>query len=312
MALTLTLTHPRCGPHVVLALLIAALPLNGSSAQRQDATRAVQPVDRFFTSGGLRLHYLDWGGAGRPPLVLIHGLDRTAHTFDHLAPHFTSRYHVIALEMRGHGDSDWDPAARYLVEDHARDLEALVEQLDLRDVVLWGNSTGGRVVQVYAGMHPERVSRVVAEDVGPERPRQIADSYARRVEQESQGWSNAEELIAQLRKTNPRMPEANIRTWVRSGTRLREDGRLVWKRDPNLSKGFVATDLWPFVGRIEAPILYILGGASSIVAPDTQERLRTTLPRLQIVTMPGLGHYPSDERPAELLAIVDRFLEEGR
>jgi pimeloyl-ACP methyl ester carboxylesterase len=312
MPLTLTLTLPRCGPHVVLALLFAALPLNGSSAQRQDAARAVPPVDRFFTSGGLRLHYLDWGGAGRPPLVLIHGLDRTAHTFDHLAPHFTSRYHVIALEMRGHGDSDWDPAARYLVEDHARDLEALVEQLDLRDVVLWGNSTGGRVVQVYAGMHPERVSRVVAEDVGPERPRQIADSYARRVEQESQGWSDAEELIAQLRKTNPRMPEANIRTWVRSGTRLREDGRLVWKRDPNLSKGFVATDLWRFVGRIEAPILYVLGGASSIVAPDTQERLRTTLPRLQIVTMPGLGHYPSDERPAELLAIVDRFLEEGR
>lgn len=290
----------------VLALLAIVASPCPVGAQR--TSPAAQPADRFVTVNGLRLHYLDWGSAGRQPLLLVHGLDRTAHTFDHLAPHFASRYHVLALDMRGHGDSAWDPAARYVVEDHAGDVAALVEQLGLRDIVIWGNSTGGRVAQVYAGMRPDRVAAVIAEDVGPERPRQIADGYARRVAEEERGWATEDELVAQLTKSNARMPVANIRTWVRSGTRRRDDGRIAWKRDPNLAKGFIATDLWRFVREIKAPALYVLGGASTIVPAADQEQLRKTLPRVEIVTMPGLGHYPSDEKPEEFLAIVDRFL----
>ena len=104
------------------------------------------------------------------------------------------------------------------------------------------------------------------------------------------------------------MPEANIRAWVRSGARRRDDGRIAWKRDPKLVNGFVATDLWQFVRRIEAPILYVLGGGSAIVPAETQEQLRPALPRAEVVTMPGLGHYPSDERPDEFVAIVTEFL----
>jgi esterase len=267
-----------------------------------------QPSDGFVTVNGLRMHYVDWGAAGRPPLVLIHGLDRNARTFDHVATHFTSRFRVIAVDMRGHGDSDWDAQARYLVEDHVGDLEGLVEQLGLRNITLWGNSTGGRVVQVFAGRHPELVSRVIAEDVGPERPQQISDSYARRVKQEEQGWASEDELVATLLKGTG-ASEAVVRPWVRHGTKRRPDGRTIWKRDPNLVKGFVATDLWQHVANIRAPILYVLGGRSAIVPSATQEELRTKLPAVQIVTIPGAGHYPSDERPSEFLAIVDRFLE---
>ena len=131
-------------------VLIAALLLVAS-----DAT--AQPVDRFVTVNGLRIHYVDWGNAAAPPLILVHGLDRVARTFDHVAPHFTGRYRVIAVDMRGHGDSDWDPQARYVVEDHVGDLEGLVAQLGLKNITLWGNSTGGRVVQVFAGRHPDLV-----------------------------------------------------------------------------------------------------------------------------------------------------------
>ncbi len=300
------------GAAVAVVLVTSGTPVRvdagWSFAAGQAEAPETKPVDRFVTVNGLRIHYLDWGTAGRQPFVLIHGLDRTAHTFDHLAPHLAARYHVLAFEMRGHGDSGWDPGGRYLVEDHASDLEAFVQQLGLRNVIVWGNSTGGRVAQVYAGMHPELVAAVISEDVGPERPRQIADSYARRVKDEDRGWATDEELVARLRKSNARMPESNIRAWVRSGTTRRDDGRIVWKRDPALANGFVATDLWRFVRAIEAPILYVLGGASTIVPPDAQEQLRKTLPQVQIVTMPGLGHYPSDEKPEEFLAIVDRFV----
>ena len=286
---------PRC----VALLAVLLLP----------AVATAQPVDRYVTVNGLRIHYVEWGSPTAPPFVLIHGLDRIARTFDHVAPHLASRYRVIAYDMRGHGDSDWDPQARYVVEDHVGDLEGLVQQLGLRDVTLWGNSTGGRVAQVFAGKHPELVSRVISEDVGPERPQQIADNYARRVKQEEQGWASEDELVAVLLKS-PTASEAVVRPYVRYGTKRRADGRIVWKRDPNLVKGFVVTDLWPYVRNIKAPILYVLGGRSNIVPAETQEQLRKTLPSARIVTIPDTGHYPSDEKPSEFLARLDTFLAE--
>jgi pimeloyl-ACP methyl ester carboxylesterase len=286
--------------------ILAAAP--ASRSQATSTPRTASPTDRFVTVNGLRIHYVDWGSSGAPPLILIHGLDRVARTFDHVAPHFTSRFHVIAMDMRGHGDSSWDSEGRYLVEDHVGDVEGLVDQLGLRNITLWGNSTGGRVAQVFAGKHPDRVSRVISEDVGPERPRQIADNYSRRVAQEEAGWSSEEELLAQLRKSNAGTSDAVLVPYVRYGTKRRADGRLVWKRDPQLVKGFVATDLWRFVREIKMPILYVIGGRSTIVPLETQEELKKTLPKARIVTMPGLGHYPSDEKPQEFLAIVDEFL----
>jgi pimeloyl-ACP methyl ester carboxylesterase len=289
----------------------------GLAGQRQDTG---SPTNLFVTVNGLRIHYVDWGnptalGAEAPrakaarPLILIHGLDRVSRTFDHLAPHFTSRYHVIAMDMRGHGDSGWDPEGRYLVEDHVGDVEGLVQQLGLKNITIWGNSTGGRVAQVFAGKHPDLVSAVISEDVGPERPRQIADNYSRRVAQEEAGWATEEELLAQLRKSNAGVSDAVLVPYVRYGTKRRADGRLVWKRDPQLVKGFVATDLWRYVREIKAPILYVIGGRSTIVPLETQDELKKTLPKVRIVTMPGLGHYPSDEKPQEFLAIVDEFLK---
>jgi esterase len=239
---------------------------------------------------------------------MVHGLDRVARTFDPIARQFTSRYRVIAIDMRGHGDSGWDPQGRYLVEDHVGDLEGVVQQLKLRNLVLWGNSTGGRVVQVFAGKHPDLVSHVISEDVGPERPRAIADNYAKRVQQEQAGWATEDELLAQVKKANPRMSAEVIEAYVRYGSRKRTDGRVEWKRDPQLVKGFVATDLWRFVREIKAPILYILGARSTIVPLETQNELRKTLPLAQQITIPDVGHYPSDEQPGEVVRIVNRFL----
>ena len=289
---------------ILWSLLTAFLAAVSTLAQ----SASPAPLDRFFIVNGQRLHVVDWGNPGRRPMVLIHGIDRVARTFDPVAAHFATTHHVIAYDMRGHGDSAWDPQGRYLVEDHVGDLAGLVAQLELRDLVVWGNSTGGRVAQVFAGMRPDLVARLIAEDVGPERPRQIADAYARRVRQEEAGWESEAELAAVVRKGNPGMSQAVLDAYVRHGSRRREDGRVVWKRDPNLVKGFVETDLWRFVRAITAPTLYVLGGRSTIVAPATQEELKKTLPRVSIVTLDGLGHYPSDEKPAEVLSVVDAFL----
>jgi pimeloyl-ACP methyl ester carboxylesterase len=272
------------------------------------ALAAAPYADKYANVNGLRLHYLDWGGADKPPLVLLHGIARHAHTFDHLAPHFARSYHVLAIDMRGHGDSDWDAGGRYLVEDHVKDLEDLVAQLRLQRITLLGNSTGGRVAQVFAGLHPDLVAKLIVEDVGPERPEDIASGFARRVKLEADGWATEEELVEQLTKENPGVAASWIRTYARFGAKRRADGRIVWKRDPDLVKGFLPTELWRYVNRITAPTLYVLGGKSTIVPPATQQRLKETLPRCEIVVMPGLGHYPGVEDPPGFLAIVDRFV----
>jgi pimeloyl-ACP methyl ester carboxylesterase len=290
----------------------AVLFLLAHLARAQNAmTTQTTYADRYLTANGLRLHYLDWGDPAKPAMILIHGIARHAHTFDHIAPDFARDFRVIALDMRGHGDSAWSAEGAYLVEDHARDLEAVIRELGLRRVTLMGNSTGGRVVQVYAGLNPDNVARLIVEDVGPERPQSIADSFARRVAQEANGWASEDDLVKQLVAQNPRTPEPQLRNYAHFGTMRRGDGRLVWKRDPSLVKGFVETELWQYVSKITAPVIYVLGGASPIVPAATAQRLRQTLPNCEVVTMPGLGHYPSEEDRPGFLAIVNRFLQRG-
>lgn len=264
--------------------------------------------DRFITVNGLRLHYLDWGSPDKPPFIMLHGISRVAHQFDHLAPSFAGDYHVIAIDMRGHGDSAWSPEAAYLVEDYVKDLEAFVDQLGLRGLTLLGNSTGGRVVQVYAGLHPDRMARLIVEDVGPERPNDIAAAFQRQVQQEANGWASEDELVETLKRANAKTPEPILRSYARFGTKRRDDGRIVWKRDPNLARGFIETELWRFVEKIQCPTLYLLGGGSRIVPPEAQIRLQDTLPHVRIATMPGLGHYPDQEATEEFLRIAKKFL----
>ena len=269
---------------------------------------AAQPRDQFITVNNIRLHYLEWGDGSKPPFIMLHGIARVAHTFDHLAPKFVDRFHVFAIDMRGHGDSGWSPDAAYLVEDYVKDLEEFVRQLKLKNILLLGNSTGGRVVQVFAGLHPELVRALIVEDVGPERPRSIADNFSKQVQAEANGWASEDELFADLRRRNRTVADDLLRSYAHYGTKRREDGRLIWKRDPALAKGFVETELWRYVRQISCPTIYILGGDSAIVPPETQAQLKQTIKGVTLETIPGTGHYPDQEAPPAFNAIVERFL----
>jgi pimeloyl-ACP methyl ester carboxylesterase len=283
-----------------------AAPVGSQAGDRSGSRTSYQ--DKFVNVGGLRVHYLDWGGSGKRPLIMLHGIARTAHSFDHIAPQFNTSYHVIAMDLRGHGDSAWSTEGAYLVEDYVKDLEALLDHLNLRNVVLLGNSTGGRVAQVYAGIHPDRVASLIVEDVGPERPADVADNFARRVQAEANGWASEDELVASLMASDKRTAEALQRNYARFGAKRRADGRLIWKRDPNLVRGFVPTDLWQYVRKITCPAIYILGGSSTIVPPTTQQQLKETLPNAQVVVLPDVGHYPHQEVPDAYVKIVRDFL----
>ncbi len=292
--------HRKLPTSVAMTVLLALLCVAVSAISN--------PIDRLVRVNGLRLHYLEWGSAEKPPMILLHGIGRDAHSFDHFAPHFSQDYRVIAVDLRGHGDSEWHPDGAYLVEDFVSDLAALVEQLGLNNFVLLGNSTGGRVAQVYAGRHSNLVRALIVEDVGPERPPNIAASFERRVREDANGWSSMDELLVKLRAEGSIVSDELLKSHAQSATRRREDGRLVWKRDPKLVNGFVPTELWSDVQRIISPTIYVLGGNSKIVPPSTQERLKASIPGCEIVVMPGVGHYPHLEAPGAYVEVVKDFL----
>src|ERR1700687_3501222 len=124
-------------------------------------------ADKFVTVNGLRLHYLDYGGDG-PYVVCVHGLSGNAHNFDELAAHLGRSYHVISVDVRGRGDSDWGPPTDYLPKNYATDLAAMLDSIGIARTSLIGTSMGGIIAMMYAGGWPERVERLGVHDMGPD------------------------------------------------------------------------------------------------------------------------------------------------
>ena len=171
------------------------------------------PRDRFFESGGLRLHYLEWGNANSLTLVLLHHVGSQAHVWDDFAGRMASEYHVLALDMRGHGDSQWADAQRYTTEDYASDVDALAAHLQLKRVVVLGGSLGGRVALVYAARNPDVVDALIMEDVGPVRPNEIARRLTDLVSAGELELDTVEEWADHLKGDNTRTPyEAFLHT----------------------------------------------------------------------------------------------------
>src|SRR5688572_16782554 len=146
------------------------------------------PVSRTFISQRLRLHYLDWGNPEKPPLLLVHGGRDHARSWDWTAEALRDDWHVIALDHRGHGDSEWVSDGNYQASDMVYDVAQLVHQLDLAPVTIVAHSLGANVSTRYAGIYPEAVRRLVAiEGLGPS-PQILAEMTSRPLAERFREW----------------------------------------------------------------------------------------------------------------------------
>jgi pimeloyl-ACP methyl ester carboxylesterase len=273
--------------------------------------------DKFIELSRLRLHYLDHGGDGLPWLICIHGLSGNAHNFDGLAPHLTSKYHVLALDVRGRGDSAWGPPNEYLPQHYTNDLVAILDCLGIERTTLIGTSMGGIISMMFAGGWPERVDRLVLNDIGPEfDPAGIAriTSY---MGEAPDKFADLGEVAAYYRKNYPpmaTMPEDALREVVKWSVKPSADGALVWKMDPAIRRPTLGpaarqrVDLWVPFARISCPILVVRGAQSDILSALTARQMRTTHNDVSVVEIPGVGHAPSLVEP-ESLAALSQFLQ---
>ncbi|HXW23415.1 MAG TPA: alpha/beta hydrolase, partial [Xanthobacteraceae bacterium] len=133
------------------------------------------PTSRVYFSQRLRLHYVDWGNGGAPPLILLHGGQDHCRSWDWVAQRLRREWHVIAPDLRGHGDSEWSATGSYTMAGYIYDLAQLIDQQRLAPVTIVAHSLGGNIALRYTGIYPEKVKALVAiEGLGPS-PKALAE-----------------------------------------------------------------------------------------------------------------------------------------
>jgi esterase len=283
----------------------------------------VQPEDRWFELNGTRFHYLDWGNASLPPLVLLHGGGLTAHTSDMASLLLRDRYHIIALDQRGHGDSGWTPEARF-GEDNGdlmlEDTTAFVEQLGYARIVLCGMSMGGMNAIRYAARHSERLSALVVVDVGPvELQKGVLE--LEQVRRDTETLSRFEDFLERAVKFNPQRRPAHLRYSLLHSLKQVPDG-WTWKQDhrrrprgenPSADAARAererrSAELWRDWEAIRTPTLLMRGAISNILSDAAAQEMLLRLPGSRLVIIPGAGHSVQGDNPRAFAEELERFL----
>ncbi len=270
-------------------------------------------VDRTVRVNGLQLHYLEWGVPKNPPVIMVHGLSGNAHNFDRLAPHFVPKYHVISVDVRGRGDSEWAKDGDYSTQAYVSDLEGLRAALGLRRISLIGTSMGGRISLAYAGTYPSRVERLVLNDIGPEVDSRGGERISRYMREAPQRFETLEEVVAFYRANYPLLSglnEQEMRQYVGYTVKPHPEGGLAWKLDPAIRQDPRRPDAaqaWGWANAITAPVLLIRGGESDVLSPEVARRMVRELGSCRLVTVPGVGHAPTLAEPQALDATKEFF-----
>jgi pimeloyl-ACP methyl ester carboxylesterase len=261
---------------------------------------------RTLSHAGLRLHLLDWGTPGFPPLLLLHGGAQTAHSFDEVAPALARDHHVLALDQRGHGDSGW--AARYDREAFVGDIAAVLDAQGWPEVTLVAMSLGGLNAIAFAAARPESVRGLVVVDVVPSVAPAGREAIGRQLAVHD--FATFDDAVRHARAFNPRRTVANIRERLHHAMRKGPEGRWTWKFDPAIggAAGRNVEALWWAVGRLRCPTLLVRGGESNILTADGAERFVRTVPGSRIAVVAGAGHSVMGDNPPGFLAAVRPFL----
>lgn len=284
---------------------------------------------RVAGANGLALHLLEWSSEG-VPLILIHGFSNEAHIWDDYAPSIAPHYRVLALDLRGHGDSAWDPEKRYDYADHVADLEALVAHFGFERFVLMGHSLGGRVCMRYGGRHPEDLAGLVIVDSAPELDRRGTTRISMDVSQHRDpSFASIGQYEEMLAHSYPAATSTAIKRMARHGVRRRQDGRYVLKMDVAF-RGVAAgraegtppdpeelrkhaerseQELWGALEKITCPTLVVRGAASDILSADVADRMvDDVLENGRLAIVGRAGHSVMTDNPAGFRTAVNDFV----
>jgi len=284
------------------------------------------PTSRTYFSQRLRLHYVDWGNPQARPVILVHGGRDHCRSWDWVARDLARDYHVIAPDLRGHGDSQWAVGGSYTVWDYVYDLYQLLHQTALGPVNIVAHSYGGIVSLRYAGLYPDTVRRMaVIEGLGF-RPAEVEKLEKQSVIERGQEWianmkglaarqprryPNIEEAVQRMRQENPRLSEEQARHLTEHGMVRNEDGTFCWKYDNyfrvRAPYPITTAESVAFWREITCPVLLFRGTESWATDPVVDGRA-SHFRNVQTSNIEGAGHWVHHDRLEPFLAQVRAFL----
>jgi pimeloyl-ACP methyl ester carboxylesterase len=281
------------------------------ASMRQD--ESVQPAPsthRFVHAGAVKLHYLDYGTESLPPMLCVHGGAANAHWFDFVAGGLARDYHVIALDLRGHGDSDpVDPPA-YTYADYAADIDKAVQALGLRDFVIVGHSMGGTVSLLYAATYPGRAKKLVVVD-------SMVNLSAERIGKlrsigsgPGKSYATKDELVSRykLRPGESLATPEVVRHVASHSCSQSEDGSWRHKFDRAVYATREVFDGMPLWAHIKIPALLVKGDRSERITQEIYEDVKTRCPQVELAEVTHTDHHVTLDNPTGFLAAVKPFL----
>jgi pimeloyl-ACP methyl ester carboxylesterase len=270
--------------------------------------------DIFVEANGLRHHLIARGTLGSPVVMMIHGLAGQAHTFDSIANQLAAKYHVYCLDVRGRGESAWGEPADYATDTYVADLEAVRDALGLQQFALVGTSMGGIITMNYAPKYPERVTRAVLNDIGPEIDPVGLQRILAYVGGAPEMFADMKAVIRYYKDHYAPMvehlPDDQIADFARYNVRKSDSGVYVWKMDPAIRstpQRPPALEPWAALKGIRCPLLILRGGNSDVLSADIAGRMVAAVPGATLVEVPGVGHAPILVEP-EAVKALEAFL----
>ena len=270
------------------------------------------PTDRNVLINGLNIHYLDWGGDSPRNLLLVHGQGGNAHNWDHVAEALRDEFRVIAIDQRGHGDSD-HAREGYAVDKFAADLAEFVEKTGIAPCDYAGASLGARNGIAYAGDRSDHLKHFVCLDYGPEMSVASARTQISGMNKRLLGWRSVDEYVDIQMQANPRPGEALYRRQAEHALRLNYAGKYVAKSDPEMfwiNGSFGAREvpyLWEQWGKIACPVMELKGGESDFLSPEIKARMIEAQPSMTWVDVPESGHGITNDNPDFLISELRAF-----
>src|SRR5918994_1654941 len=258
---------------------------------------------------GHRLSALVWGDA-EPELVLLHGGAQNAHTWDTVA--LALDRPLVAIDLPGHGHSDWGEDRRYWPADNANDVATAIRALAPSPRLVVGMSLGGLTSVALAARHPELVPRLVLVDVTPGGDRDKAAPIAAFVGGPER-FASFDEILERTIAFNPTRTESSLRRGILHNARENDDGSWTWRYDRwRLGEGEDIPDfrpLWDDVAKLAMPLMLVLGADSGVVGDEDVAELRRRQPDVRVEVVEGSGHSVQGDRPVELARLIERFLD---
>lgn len=277
-------------------------------------TTQVQPQDKTVSANGINLHYLDWGNADAPPVLMVHGLRGHAHSWDDVSAALCQDYHVLALDQRGRGDSDWAPDGDYSGAAYVADLVGFCQALKLDSFILVGHSMGGRNSIAFASKHSDQLKKLIVVDIGPTVDPAGGARITTEMQQVPEEFDSLDAVVEYMSKQNRFASDRVVRRRLQYATRELPNGKIGWRYDLAIREqrrngtAPPAEDLWPMLPNISCPTMIVRGKQTDLLPAEVAQQMVATLPDASLVEIDQAGHMVFEDNPEDFIAAVKGWL----